>query len=94
MPLATAGDEFRTRSRVTPLQTGGQMLAPQPPAANPNRKGAASSVFSREAMMTKPLLTAGVVAMLPPRGIDFQTAWQDPPDGTSAPGRVERPQAG
>src|SRR3954449_2703453 len=85
MPLTTAGEESTTASFSTPRHTGGQVLAPHPRAAYPNRKGGLSPPAAREAIITKPLLTAGVVVMPPPPGTARQSGSHEPPRGPPHP---------
>src|SRR5215831_3623919 len=85
MPFATAGEESTTASCRTPRQTGWQTLAPHPRAAYANRNGGLSSLAAREAIITKPLLTAGVLVMTPPPGVAVQSGSHEPPTGPPQP---------
>src|SRR5213075_640594 len=85
MPFTTAGDESTTASCKTPRQTGRQVLAPHPRAAYPNRNGGLLPPAAREAIITKPLLTAGEVVMPPPPGTARQSGSHDPPAGPAQP---------
>src|SRR5690242_15303100 len=85
MPFTTAGEESTTGFCRTPRQTGWQVLAPHPRAAYPYRNGGLSSLASREATITKPLLTAGVVVMPPPPGTARHNGSHEPPTGPPHP---------
>src|SRR4051794_7220032 len=91
MPFTIAGDESTTASCRTPRKTGRHVAEPHPCAAYPKRNGGLSPPAARDAIMTKPPLTAGVVVTPPPPGVARQIGSHDPPGPLPQPAASKNP---